>query len=182
MIGERIKILRNDKKLSLEELGKQVNRTASTLSRYENNQITKWDPDFLKELAKALHTTSAYLLGITDDSECAYDDLVQEYTKNGALTNIIVPNEEMSPELPQGAIVKIRPLKRNEKLQEGSFYYVEFQNKKCFRMVIDDEMDGLGFIPNDISERRIAFDPDYVTIHGKAVSMQVVFEDEVEYK
>ena len=182
MIGERIKKLRKEKNLTLEEFGKLVNRSVSSLSRLENGKNTTWDPEFVKKIADELDTTISYLMGITDDPYYPYDNVVQEYTTNDNLQGIIVEDDEMEPELPNGSIVKIRPVDPKEKLQIGSFYYIKFNNKKCFRMAIEDHMDGLGFLPNEMSERRIAYDSDYVKIIGKAVSMQVVFEDTVEYE
>lgn len=45
-------------------------------------------------------------------------------------------------------------------------------------MVIDDEMDGVGFLPMEMSERRIAYDLEYVKIIGKVISMKVFFEED----
>src|SRR5699024_10866330 len=182
MIGERIKKLRLEKDLSLRKLGELVDRSASSLSRLENNQTTTWEPELAKNLADKLGTTTSYLMGITDDPNYPYDDVVQEYTANDSLQNIIIDDDEMDPELPNGSIVKIRPVDPKEKIQIGSFYYIEFNEKKCFRLAIEDHIDGLGFLPNDLSERRISYDLDYVKIIGKAVSMHVIFEDTIEYK
>lgn len=181
-MGERIKELRHANLLSLEELGKRVNKSAATISRYENNQVSKPESKLLKQLARELNTSLAFLMEMTDDPSPDYNiDVVNEDHADG-IKSILVTDDDMSPEIPHGALVKIRDVASNEKLQPGSFYYIEFNNMKKIRLAIEDDTDGLGFLPNDISERRIAYDPDYVTIIGKAVSMKVIFEDDVEYE
>lgn len=182
MTKTRLKKLRNERLYTLQELANLVGTTASTVQRYENNLIKRRDPDLITKFAEALDTSAAYLLGMTDEMSPDFNFNVGDYVAEDNPNNILVTDDEMSPEIPQGAIVKIRPIEANEKLQIGSFYYIEFNNKKCFRMIIEDEMNGVGFLPNEMSERRIAYDLDYVTIIGKAILMKVYFEDDVEYE
>lgn len=181
MIGERMQKVRQEKGLSLSDLSQLVQKSPSTLSRYEKNQIVKLDTETVDAIANALTTSTAYLMGLTDDTNLLFDIDNEYFNTEDNLSTILITDEEMSPELPYGALVKIRPVNEDEKLQVGSFYYIEFENKKCFRMAVNDKMNGLVFLPNDMSERRIAYDCDYVNVIGKAVSMNVVFEDEVEY-
>ncbi|GAA0355567.1 hypothetical protein GCM10008932_05750 [Alkalibacterium iburiense] len=189
MYGNRITKLRNDRNLTLQELGEKIGRSASTISRYESNSVAKWDPSLINKIADVLDTSSAFLMGMTDDPKFMFmadfenyiEEVGDEYCEEN-LTNILVTNEDMAPEIPYGALVKIRPVLSNEKLQIGAFYYIEFNNNRCFRMVIDDYEDGIGFLPNSLSERRIAYDPNYVEIIGKAISMKVKFEDIQEYE
>lgn len=180
MIGSRIKQLRLAKELSLTELGELVSRSAATISRIENNIKITFETNLIKQFAISLDTSTAYLLGITDDPNLISGDVLEKYMSNGTLKSIIVKDNDMSPELPQGAVVQIRPMEENEKIQIGSFYYVTFNDKSCFRMAIKDEIDGIGFLPIDISERRISYDLDYVEIIGKAISMNVFFKDETK--
>lgn len=177
MIGSRIKQLRLAKELSLTELGELVSRSAATISRIENSKKVTFDTELTNKLAISLGTSPAYLFGIIDDSSLILDDVLKNYVSDRTLTSIVVKDNDMSPELPEGAVVQIRPMDENEEIQIGSFYYVFFNNKRCFRMAIKDELDGIGFLPIDLSERRISYDPDYVEIIGKAVSMNVFFED-----
>lgn len=62
-IGERIKKLRKEKKLTLEELASKVNTTAQTIYKYENNLITNIPSDKIELLALNLNTTPSYLMG-----------------------------------------------------------------------------------------------------------------------
>lgn len=181
-MGERLKELRNERGLSVRELGGKIGKSGSTISRYETGNIAKWDPELVAKMAKVLSVSSAYLLGMTDDYSFTYNADVKDYIGEDNPANILVTDDEMSPEIPYGALVKIRSIHPEEILQIGSFYYIEFDGKKCFRMAIEDHVDGKGFLPNDMSERRISYDPDYVTIIGKAISMKVIFEDNIEYE
>lgn len=62
-IGERIKKLRKEKKLTLEDLASKVNTTAQTIYKYENNIITNIPSDKIELLAANLDSTPAYLMG-----------------------------------------------------------------------------------------------------------------------
>ena len=73
-IGERIKLSREKKGMTLEQLGKYVGVAAQTLSRYETGAITGIPADRIESIAKALDTTPAYLMG--------WEDVIQEeYTE-----------------------------------------------------------------------------------------------------
>lgn len=64
--ANRLKKLREEKKLSQRELAKQVNIAHSTLGMYE---IGEREPDFkiTSRLATYLNTSTDYLLGLTDN-------------------------------------------------------------------------------------------------------------------
>lgn len=64
--NQRMKELRGEKNITLEELAKVLNTTKSTLSRYENNLRTP-NADFVKQLAKYFNISIDYLLGNSDD-------------------------------------------------------------------------------------------------------------------
>jgi len=177
MLGDRLKELRTSGMFSLEDLSRKVEKSASTLSRYESNNVGNPDLELIKRLAEELGTSSAYLLGMTDNPNFTFDVDIEEYASENTRYSILVTDDDMSPEIPCGAVVKIRPVHSGEELQPGSFYYIEFNDKKCFRMATDDHENGLGFLPHGISEIRISYDSDYVTTFGKAVSMKVFFED-----
>lgn len=182
MIGKRMKQIRNERSISLTELSQLVHKSPSTLSRYEKNQIVKLDSEVVAAIAKALDTSAAYLMGMTDDPNLMFDISLEYFESKEDHSTILVTDDEMSPDIPYGALVKIRPVGPAETLQVASFYYIEFNHKKCFRMATYDDINGLGFLPNDMSERRIAYDSEYVNVIGKAVSMNVIFEDNLTKK
>lgn len=67
-VGERIRQSRKAIKISMKELGKRVNLHESTVSRYEQGEISALDIDKLNEFAKALNVSTSYLLGWKDNS------------------------------------------------------------------------------------------------------------------
>ncbi|MDL2224743.1 helix-turn-helix domain-containing protein [Eubacteriales bacterium OttesenSCG-928-M02] len=60
-IGERIRYLRERQDLTQRELADMAGITIATLSRYENGQRTPMS-DLVVKLARALHTTTDFLL------------------------------------------------------------------------------------------------------------------------
>lgn len=169
--------LRKENLMSLEDVSKRVNKSAATLSRYENNLVDKIDLELVEKIADVLDTSAAYLLGMTEDINYIPEVKTVKYYTHDNFKSILITDDQMAPEMPEGACVQIRELEPNESLVVGGYYYIEFNDNKVFRMVVEDNLDGIGFLPMDMSERRIAYDTDYVKIIGKAVSMKVFFED-----
>lgn len=64
--NERMKEIRKEKNITLEDLAKVLNTTKSTLSRYENN-LRVPNADFIKQLAEYFNVSIDYLLGNTDN-------------------------------------------------------------------------------------------------------------------
>jgi DNA-binding helix-turn-helix protein len=62
-IGERIKQCRTNLGLSVDELAKLIGKNRATIYRYESSEILDLPTSILVPLAKALHTTPAYLMG-----------------------------------------------------------------------------------------------------------------------
>lgn len=65
-IGERIKQLREQQGLTLEELGNKVGVGKSTVRKWENGMIENMRRDKIAKLAKALDVTPVYLMGWGD--------------------------------------------------------------------------------------------------------------------
>ena len=91
-IHERIKRLRKQNKLSVDEIVKKLNISRATYYRYESNEIEKLPLTILEPLAKILNTTPAYLMGwqepqqnesiISDKAEGYYvDPEIAEYAE-----------------------------------------------------------------------------------------------------
>lgn len=81
IFGERLKMIREERGMTLLDLAKILETTKSTLSRYENGKI---DPnlDSAITIAKALHVSLDWLAGFEDESE------IVKY-KFGKYTNVI---------------------------------------------------------------------------------------------
>ena len=62
-VGKRIKKLRKEKGLSVDELAKRIGKNRATVYRYEKDEILEMPYTVLLPLAAALDTTPAYLMG-----------------------------------------------------------------------------------------------------------------------
>ena len=62
-IGLKIKKLRMEQNMSVEELASKLGKNKATVYRYEKGDIESLPLDALEPLAKALNTTPAYLIG-----------------------------------------------------------------------------------------------------------------------
>lgn len=67
MIGTRIKMLRKQKRMTLEELAVALGTSKQTIHRYENGIIANIPHDKVVQLAEALGTTPAELMGWSRD-------------------------------------------------------------------------------------------------------------------
>lgn len=67
-IGERIKNLRKQRGISVEELAKRIGKNKATVYRYEKNEISDLPYTILIPIAKALDTSPAWLMGWEDNS------------------------------------------------------------------------------------------------------------------
>ena len=66
-MAKKIKDLRVSQKLTLEQVANQVGVGKSTVRKWETGMIANMRRDKIAALAKALHTTPAYLMGWTDE-------------------------------------------------------------------------------------------------------------------
>lgn len=68
-IGDRIKALRIKNDLSQIDLAEKISSTKQAIYKYEKGIVTNIPSDKLQEIARALHTTPAYLMGWEEPSE-----------------------------------------------------------------------------------------------------------------
>jgi transcriptional regulator with XRE-family HTH domain len=67
-IGERLKYLRTNHKLTQEEVGERINVSKQTLYKYENGIITNIPSDKIELLADIYNVSPAYLMGWEKES------------------------------------------------------------------------------------------------------------------
>ncbi len=67
LLGERLRKLRKQRKLTQGQLSVYSQVSQPTISQLESGQIQDLTGEMLARLAKALDTTTDYLLGLTDD-------------------------------------------------------------------------------------------------------------------
>ena len=68
-MAQKIKTLRQEKRLTLEQVADVVGVGKSTVRKWETGMIANMKRDKIALLAKALGTTPAYLMGWTEDDE-----------------------------------------------------------------------------------------------------------------
>lgn len=66
-LGKKIKTLRLRKSLTQEDLAKALDTTKQTIYKYETAKVTNLPIDRIEQLAHALDTTPAYLMGWEDE-------------------------------------------------------------------------------------------------------------------
>jgi transcriptional regulator with XRE-family HTH domain len=68
-IGQRIKNMRKQQGMSIDELAYKLGKNRTTIYRYENGDIENLPLGILDCLADALNTTPAYLMGWADNHD-----------------------------------------------------------------------------------------------------------------
>ena len=76
-IGDRIKKLRKEKGISVDNLAEIIGKDRATIYRYESNDIEKMPTSVLEPLATALGTTPAHLMGWDDTPPTTEDTIVK---------------------------------------------------------------------------------------------------------
>lgn len=84
LMGERIKMLRKQKKMTQTELGSKLNLTHVSISGYERGTRLP-DTDILSRMADILDTSTDYLLGKTNNPK--KDDISVHYFERENLTD-----------------------------------------------------------------------------------------------
>ena len=72
-LGDRIANLRKELDINQKELSTKVGITEASLSRYENN-LREPKSEIIVRLAKALETSTDYLLGVNDNTKISKED------------------------------------------------------------------------------------------------------------
>ena len=67
MLGDRIRRLRKERRMSLEELAEYIGTTRQTVHRYETGAISNIPHEKVEAMASALGTTPSRLMGWEDD-------------------------------------------------------------------------------------------------------------------
>ncbi|MCR5565990.1 MAG: helix-turn-helix domain-containing protein [Clostridiales bacterium] len=81
--GERLRKLRNEYGVTLEEVGEYIGVKRPTVFKYENGIITNIPSDKVEAIARMFSVSPAYLMGWTDDS-----------SKEHIFTPVLAPNSE----------------------------------------------------------------------------------------
>lgn len=71
-IGQRIRSMRTQQGLSIDDLAYRLGKNRTTIYRYENGDIENLPLGILDSLANALNTTPAYLMGWENSGDNGY--------------------------------------------------------------------------------------------------------------
>lgn len=102
MLAERLRLKRKERKLTQEELAQKVNTTKATISNYENGYSSPSN-DMLVDLAKALNTTTDYLLGLNNkENKADWNSKLPDLTEKDE-KDIAKRMEKLKKDLMEGA-------------------------------------------------------------------------------
>ena len=109
-IGERIRLRRQELRISADELANRLGKNRATIYRYESNDIENLPISIVPELAKALCCSEAYLMGWQDKKSTLPDD-------DSALNAMII--ERFSKLTPENRLDVLEFLERKLRNQEN---------------------------------------------------------------
>jgi repressor LexA len=134
-IGDKIKMLREQKDMTLEELGRQVGVGKSTIRKWETGIIANMKRDKIAKVAHALDVSPSYLMGWTEDVDNldiettpikvlgkvaagvpikAQEDVIdreyipKDWTKSEEYFGLRIQGDSMSPRISDGDTVIVR--------------------------------------------------------------------------
>ncbi len=87
-IGDRIKLLREEKHMTMEELGKRVGSLKQTIYKYENGIITNIPLNKVEKIASVLGVPPAYLMGWMDGNHITDKESQKDSRKELSFLNI----------------------------------------------------------------------------------------------
>lgn len=120
-VGSRVKLLRERRGWSQTRLAKETGISNSVLSRIETNEKKTIDHKLTSKIADALHTTTDYLLGKTEnpnplDEESEFYTKLQLDLSNEELIDryeIIIDGKVLSEEKSKAALTVLKSLLRD---------------------------------------------------------------------
>lgn len=84
-MGQKIKQMREEKGMTLEELGNRVGVGKSTVRKWENGMIANMRRDKISKLADALGCSPSYLMGWDDNLNKENSDLIPDILSDNKL-------------------------------------------------------------------------------------------------
>ncbi|MBG9987594.1 helix-turn-helix domain-containing protein [Aerococcaceae bacterium DSM 111176] len=181
----RIKRLREEKGLSLKELGDLIGKNLSTVQRYESGLISTLSEEVVFAIADALEVTPAYLLGWSDMTTVEVTsvpiveaivegEFISKSTIDIALTNVTdkqltyyFADDAMYPEIHENSLILA---KNKSKAEDGSLVVIlpdESTQPLVRRLKYID--DTAIFIPVDLEHE--VYTVDTASIIGDVVSV-----------
>lgn len=124
-IGERIKKLRLENKLTLEELAKSIGVSKTSLVKYENGTVKNLKVDIIEKLSKIFNVSADYLTnGNIDNPEDKLIKLLIDRTVNGKLIWEDIENHSI-PEFKSELIINDAYSTKITKFKNNYFIFCE---------------------------------------------------------
>lgn len=200
-MNEKIKILRERYGLTLEEIGDAVGVGKSTVKKWEDGAIANMKRDKIAALAKALHTSPAYLMGWPESENASrmvpvlgrvqagipveaiqeiidYEEIDKDMAQRGEYFGLQVNGDSMEPKFSQGDVVIV--LKQPD-VDSGQIGIIVVNGSDAtIKRVVKHEEGGISLIalnpvypPKYYTDKEIRNMP--VTIIGRAVELRAKF-------
>ena len=198
-MGEKIKYLRLQYNLTLEELGDLVGVGKSTVRKWETGDIANMRRDNIVNVAKALNTTPEYLMGwkkkisrkipilgtvvagipITAQQEVlGYEEITSEMAQKGEHFALKVKGSSMEPTILAGDIVIIQ---QQSDVESGDISVVLIGNENATLKKVSKSNSGITLTALNV----IVYEPHFyswenieklpITIIGKVVELRRSF-------
>ncbi len=97
-MGQKIKMLRENKGMTLEELGNKVGVGKSTVRKWETGIIANMKRDKIAKIANALDVSPSYLMGWDDNLKTGNADLIPDILSDGVLIEHIKKLRQLNKE------------------------------------------------------------------------------------
>ena len=164
-VGEKIKALRTELGLTLEQVGNAVGVGKSTVRKWENGMIANMRRDKIADLAAVLHTTPTYLMGWKE--EINVDNLFRIETKrfpllgNIACGTPIFADEDKTLYVEAGANIHADFCLKAKgdsmigaRIYDGDIVFIRKQE------MVDDGQIAAVLIGDEATLKRVSYDPE----------------------
>ena len=201
-VYERIKLRRKEIGLSAETVAERLGVSPATIYRYENNDIKKFPTDILEPLAKVLHTTPAYLLGIESKNKSQtavkipvlglvragipmdavehiidYEEISEELARQGEFFALQIKGDSMEPKISEGDVVIVR---KQPDVESGVIAIVLVNGDEATIKKVQKFNGGINLIPSNPAYDVMTYTNEQieklpVRILGKVVELRAKF-------
>lgn len=199
-VGDRVKQRRKELNMSVDELAKKINKDRSTIYRYESHEIEDLPLSIVEPLAKALHTTTGYIMGWNNSEKnnrlipvlgsvragypaeaveniLDYEEITEEMASNGEYFALRVNGDSMEPRFVDGDVVIVR---KQEDVDNGDIAIMLVNGDEATIKKVQKFEGGINLIPSNrtydvltYSNKEIAQLP--VQCIGKVVELRAKF-------
>lgn len=201
-IYERIKLRRKEIGLSAETVAERLGVSPATIYRYENNDIKKFPTDILEPLAKVLHTTPAYLLGIENKNKSKnavkipvlglvragipmdaveyiidYEEISEDMARQGEFFGLQIKGDSMEPKISEGDVVIVR---KQPDVENGEIAIVLVNGDEATIKKVQKFNGGINLIPSNPAYDVMTYTNEQieklpVRVLGKVVELRAKF-------